>query len=181
MEKYVGQVLELKIIELDRSKNNVVFSHKEVLEDKFQRAKEEAFNNLREGSIVNGVVRRLTDFGAFVDIGSGVEGLLHVSEMAYSRVNHPSDVLSEGDEIKVMVLGVDKENERISLGLKQTLPDPWIPLLRSTQWRRGNWYRNCAGLGDRELEDGGGPAHISQLARHVARAEELFTPVMRCR
>ena len=87
MEKYVGQVLELKIIELDRSKNNVVFSHKEVLEDKFQRAKEEAFNNLREGSIVNGVVRRLTDFGAFVDIGSGVEGLLHVSEMAYSRVN----------------------------------------------------------------------------------------------
>ena len=125
MDKYVGQVLELKIIELDRSKNNVVFSHKEVLEEKFQRAKEEAFNNLKEGAIVDGVVRRITDFGAFVDIGSGVEGLLHVSEMAYSRVSHPSDVLSEGDEIRVMVLGIDKESERISLGLKQTLPDPW--------------------------------------------------------
>ena len=102
-----------------------MFSHKEVLEEKFQRAKEEAFNNLQEGAIVDGVVRRITDFGAFVDIGSGVEGLLHVSEMAYSRVSHPSDVLSEGDEIRVMVLGIDKESERISLGLKQTLPDPW--------------------------------------------------------
>src|SRR5690554_3805906 len=125
LEKYVGQVLELKIIELDRSKNNVVFSHKEVLEEKFQKAKEEAFNTLEEGAIVDGVVRRLTDFGAFVDIGNGVEGLLHVSEMAYSRVDHPSDVLAEDDHIKVMILGVDKERERISLGLKQTLPDPW--------------------------------------------------------
>jgi len=181
LEKYVGQVLELKIIELDRSKNNVVFSHKEVLEDKFQRAKEEAFNNLREGSIVNGVVRRLTDFGAFVDIGSGVEGLLHVSEMAYSRVNHPSDVLSEGDEIKVMVLGVDKENERISLGLKQTLPDPWDSITEKYAVGdvvTGTVTRVVDFGAFVKLEDGvEGLVHISQLAhRHVARAEEVVHP-----
>lgn len=114
LEKYIGQTLELKIIELDRSKNNVVFSHKVVLEEKHAKAKDEAFANLQEGMKVKGIVRRLTDFGAFVDIGDGVEGLLHVSEMAYSRVNHPSDVVAEGDEITVMVLGVDKERERIS-------------------------------------------------------------------
>ncbi len=125
LHQYVGQTLELKIIELDRSKNNVVFSHKEILEERYQKAKEEAFATLEEGTKVPGIVRRLTDFGAFVDIGNGVEGLLHVSEMAYSRVNHPSDVVSEDEEITVMVLGVDQERERISLGLKQTMPDPW--------------------------------------------------------
>lgn len=181
LEKYVGQVLELKIIELDRSKNNVVFSHKEVLEEKYQRAKEEAFNNLKEGSIVKGVVRRLTDFGAFVDIGNGVEGLLHVSEMAYSRVNHPSDVLSEGDEIKVMVLGIDKEHERISLGLKQTFPDPWDSI--STKYAVGDVV---TGVVTRtvdfgafvKLEDGvEGLVHISQLShKHVAKTEDVVHP-----
>ncbi len=181
LEKYVGQVLELKIIELDRSKNNVVFSHKEVLEEKFQRAKEEAFNNLKEGSIVDGIVRRITDFGAFVDIGSGVEGLLHVSEMAYSRVNHPSDVVAEGDKIKVMVLAVDKENERISLGLKQTLPDPWD--LITDKYAVGDVV---TGVVTRtvdfgafvKLEDGvEGLVHISQLShKHVAKTEDVVKP-----
>ena len=114
LEQYVGQTFRVRIIELDRARNNVVLSRKEVLEEEYERAKAETFENLQEGDIVDGVVRRLTDFGAFVDIGSGVEGLLHVSEMAYSRVDHPSSVLSEGDEIKVMVLRVDRERERIS-------------------------------------------------------------------
>src|SRR5690606_29903793 len=125
LEEYVGQTLRLRVIELDRQRNNVVLSRKVVLEEEYEKAKENAFRTLKEGSIIPGVVRRLVDFGAFVDIGGGVEGLLHVSEMAWSRVNHPRDVLSEGDEIQVMVLEVDPERERISLSLKETLPDPW--------------------------------------------------------
>ena len=181
LEKYIGQTLELKIIELDRSKNNVVFSHKEVLEEQYQKAKEEAFQKLQEGMKVPGVVRRLTDFGAFVDIGDGVEGLLHVSEMAYSRVNHPSDVVSEGDEITVMILGVDSERERISLGLKQTIADPW-----SNVTERYHVGDKVTGEVTRvvdfgafvKLEDGiEGLVHISELShKHVAKAEDAVKP-----
>ena len=127
---------------------------------------------------IPGVVRRLTDFGAFVDIGDGVEGLLHVSEMAYSRVNHPSDVVAEGDEITVMVLGVDKERERISLGLKQTIPDPW-----TTVGERYAVGQKVSGEVTRvvdfgafvKLEDGiEGLVHISELShKHVAKAEDV--------
>lgn len=178
LEKYVGQTLELKIIELDRQKNNVVLSRKDLLEEEYQKAKEEIFNTLEEGSVVDGVVRRITDFGAFVDIGGGVEGLLHVSEMAYSRVKHPSDVVSEGDQVKVMVLGLDKEAERISLGLKQTLPDPWDTI--EERYQVGD---QVSGIVTRtvdfgafvKLEDGvEGLIHISQLAhRHVAKTDEV--------
>lgn len=181
LQKYIGQELELKIIELDRSKNNVVFSHKEVLEEQHAKAKAEAFANLQEGEKVKGIVRRLTDFGAFVDIGDGVEGLLHVSEMAYSRVNHPSDVVSEGDEITVMILGVNQERERISLGLKQTIPDPW-----STVTERYEVGDKVLGEVTRvvdfgafvKLEDGiEGLVHISELShKHVAKAEDVVQP-----
>jgi small subunit ribosomal protein S1 len=178
LEKYVGQTLELKIIELDRQKNNVVLSRKDLIEEEYQKAKEEIFNTLEEGSVVDGVVRRITDFGAFVDIGGGVEGLLHVSEMAHSRVKHPSDVVSEGDQVKVMVLGLDKEAERISLGLKQTLPDPWDTI--EERYQVGD---KVSGIVTRtvdfgafvKLEDGvEGLIHISQLAhRHVAKTDEV--------
>lgn len=178
LEKYVGQTLELKIIELDRQKNNVVLSRKDLLEEEYQKAKEEIFNTLEEGSVVDGVVRRITDFGAFVDIGGGVEGLLHVSEMAHSRVKHPSDVVSEGDQVKLMVLGLDKEAERISLGLKQTLPDPWDTI--EERYQVGD---KVSGIVTRtvdfgafvKLEDGvEGLIHISQLAhRHVAKTDEV--------
>ncbi len=181
LQKYIGQTLELKIIELDRSKNNVVFSHKDVLEEQHAKAKAEAFVNLEEGTRVQGVVRRLTDFGAFVDIGDGVEGLLHVSEMAYSRVNHPSDVVSEGDEITVMILGVNQERERISLGLKQTIADPW-----STVTERYEVDQKVSGEVTRvvdfgafvKLEDGiEGLVHISELShKHVAKAEDVVQP-----
>ena len=89
LEQYVGQTLRFRIIELDRQRRNVVLSRKELLEEELAQAKEKAFSELQAGQIIPGVVRRLTDFGAFVDIGGGVEGLLHVSEMAYSRVDHP--------------------------------------------------------------------------------------------
>ena len=178
LQKYIGQTLELKIIELDRTKNNVVFSHKEVLEEQYAKAKEAAFANLQEGAKVKGIVRRLTDFGAFVDIGDGVEGLLHVSEMAYSRVNHPSDVVAEGDEITVMILGVNQERERISLGLKQTIADPW-----STVTERYEVGQKVTGEVTRvvdfgafvKLEDGiEGLVHISELShKHVAKADDV--------
>lgn len=181
LQKYIGQELELKIIELDRSKNNVVFSHKEVLEEQHAAAKAQAFATLQEGQKVKGIVRRLTDFGAFVDIGDGVEGLLHVSEMAYSRVNHPSDVVTEGDEITVMILGVNQERERISLGLKQTIADPW-----TTVTERYEVGQKVTGEVTRvvdfgafvKLEDGiEGLVHISELShKHVAKAEEVVQP-----
>ncbi len=181
LDQYVGQTFRVRIIELDRQRNNVVLSRKEVLEEDYQKAKEETFANLQEGDVVDGVVRRLTDFGAFVDIGSGVEGLLHVSEMAYSRVDHPSDVLAEGDEIKVMILRIDRERERISLGLKQTLPDPWDNI--SDKYRVGD---KVTGEVTRvvdfgafvKLEDGvEGLVHISQLAdHHVVNASDVVSP-----
>lgn len=180
LEKYVGQTLEFKIIELDRQKNNVVLSRKELLEEEYQKAKEEVFNTLEENAIVDGVVRRITDFGAFVDIGGGVEGLLHVSEMAHSRVKHPSDVVSEGDKIKVMVLGIDKESERISLGLKQTLPDPWDTIEERYQVGdkvKGVVTRTVDFGAFVKLEDGvEGLIHISQLShRHVAKTEDVVS------
>jgi ribosomal protein S1/(E)-4-hydroxy-3-methyl-but-2-enyl pyrophosphate reductase len=180
LEAYVGKSLRLKIIELDKQRNNVVLSRKEVLEEEYVEQKEVIFNTYQPGDIVDGIVRRLTDFGAFVDIGSGVEGLLHVSEMAYSRVGHPSDILSEDEEIKVMILNLDKETERISLGLKQTLPDPWDNV--SSKYHEGDIVegevtRTVDFGAFVKLEDGvEGLVHISQLAdRHVANTEEVVT------
>ncbi|NLJ86668.1 MAG: bifunctional 4-hydroxy-3-methylbut-2-enyl diphosphate reductase/30S ribosomal protein S1 [Firmicutes bacterium] len=178
LEAYIGKNLRLKIIELDKQRNNVVLSHKEVLEEEYLAQKEIIFNTYQPGDIVDGIVRRLTDFGAFVDIGSGVEGLLHVSEMAYSRVDHPSDVLSEEEEIKVMILNLDKETERISLGLKQTLPDPWDNVgekYHEGDIVTGEVTRTVDFGAFVKLEDGvEGLVHISQLAdHHVANTEDI--------
>jgi len=178
LEQFIGQVWQLKVLEMDRERNNVVLSRRAVLEEEFQAQKQEIYDSLTPGEIVDGEVKRLTDFGAFVDIGRGVEGLLHVSEMAFSRVKHPSDVVSEGDKIKVMILGVDKERERLSLGLKQTLPDPWENI--DQKYPEGSIVEGVVTrLVDFgafvKLEDGiEGLVHISQLAnRHVAKAEEV--------
>jgi len=120
----IGQSIPLKILELDRSKGKVVLSHKIAVEEERKERKEEIFSNLSEGKVVRGVVKRLTDFGAFVDIG-GIEGLLHISDISWSYIKHPKEVLRKGQKIEVIILKVDKEKERISLGLKQLLPDPW--------------------------------------------------------
>ncbi|MDI3269186.1 MAG: 30S ribosomal protein S1 [Bacillota bacterium] len=124
LSTYVGHPLRARIIELDPSKNRVILSHKVVLEEERQRLKEKTWAELEEGEIRRGVVKGLTDFGAFIDLG-GVDGLLHVSEMAWGRVNHPSDVLNVGDEIDVYILHLDREKGRISLSRKQVLKDPW--------------------------------------------------------
>jgi len=121
---YVGQTIKAKVIELNRPRRKVILSRKAVIEEEQAIKRKELLENLQEGDIVKGVVRRLTNFGAFVDIG-GIDGLLHISEMAWYRIDHPSDVVSVGDELEVKVLRVDKENEKVSLGLKQVLPNPW--------------------------------------------------------
>ncbi|MBO8141577.1 MAG: 30S ribosomal protein S1 [Firmicutes bacterium] len=181
LEQYIGQRLRFRIIELDRQRRNVVLSRKELLEEELARAKEEAFNRLQEGQVVRGVVRRLTDFGAFVDIGGGVEGLLHVSEIAWSRVRRPHDVLQEGQEIDVKILGIDRERERISLSLKETMPDPWTTVTQRYsvgQVVEGEVTRVVDFGAFVKLEDGiEGLVHISQLAdRRVENPSEVVQP-----
>lgn len=124
LSEFVGEALRLKVIELDRSRRKVVLSRKKVLEEEKVRLKDETLNSLYEGQIVKGVVARLTNFGSFVNLG-GVDGLVHISEIAWKRIKHPSEVVKIGDNIDVMVLKVDKKRERISLSLRQALPDPW--------------------------------------------------------
>lgn len=124
LERYVGQSLPLKVIEVDRERRKVVLSHRLATEEERERQRAETLSNLAEGQVRKGIVRRITDYGAFVDIG-GVDGLLHISEMSWTRIKHPSEVLKVGDEIDVMVLRVNLEAGKISLGLRQILPDPW--------------------------------------------------------
>lgn len=124
LDRFVGQSIKLKVIEVDRHRKRVVVSQKKAVEEERKVRRDVTVNTLEEGQIRRGVVRRVTDYGAFVDLG-GIDGLLHVTEMSWSRVNHPSDVVKPGQKIDIMVLKYDPENEKISLGLKQILPDPW--------------------------------------------------------
>jgi 4-hydroxy-3-methylbut-2-enyl diphosphate reductase len=124
LTKYVGEKVTCKIIELNRARKKVVLSRKAVLEEEYQQKRMETLASLTEGAVVQGVVRRLTSFGAFVDIG-GIDGLLHISEISFHRVGHPSEVLRVGDTVTVKVIKIDRENEKVSLSLKQVLPDPW--------------------------------------------------------
>ena len=122
-----GKEVEFKVIKLDQKRNNVVVSRKAVIESENSADSEQLFENLEEGQIVEGTVKNLTDYGAFVDLG-GVDGLLHITDMAWKRVKHPSEVVEVGQTIKVMVLKFDRERRRVSLGLKQLGEDPWIAI-----------------------------------------------------
>jgi small subunit ribosomal protein S1 len=124
LDSFLEQDIPVKIVKLNRRRGNVVVSRKMAVEEEQQSRKSAALQVLAEGSIVTGVVKNLTEYGAFIDLG-GVDGLLHVSDMSYGRVNHPSEIVSAGDEITVRVLKFDRDKERISLGLKQMIPDPW--------------------------------------------------------
>ena len=124
-----GKELEFKVIKLDRKRNNVVVSRRAVVETEMSAERESLLSNLEEGQIVKGVVKNLTDYGAFVDLG-GVDGLLHITDLAWKRVKHPSEVLTIGDEIEAKVLRFDRERNRVSLGLKQLGDDPWVDLAR---------------------------------------------------
>jgi len=124
IEKYVGQPMSLKIIEIDRDRKKVVLSNRQADEERRANAREELFHNVSAGDTLEGTVRRLTDYGAFIDLG-GVDGLLHISEMSWMRINHPKEMFKEGQKIKVMVLKLDADAGKISLGHRQVLPDPW--------------------------------------------------------
>jgi small subunit ribosomal protein S1 len=124
-----GKELEFKIIKIDQKRNNIVLSRRAVIESEGSAEREELLNSLEEGQVVKGVVKNLTDYGAFVDLG-GIDGLLHITDMSWKRVKHPSEVVAIGDEIHVAILKFDRERGRVSLGLKQLAEDPWIDLIR---------------------------------------------------
>jgi 4-hydroxy-3-methylbut-2-enyl diphosphate reductase len=124
LDRLVGQSLRLKVVEVDRARKRVVVSHKLAAEEERKRRRESTLSSLQEGQERKAIVRRITDYGAFLDLG-GVDGLLHVTEMSWTRVRHPSDIVKPGQKLEVVVLKVDREQEKISLGLKQILPDPW--------------------------------------------------------
>jgi len=126
---YENKTMELKVIKLDRKRNNVVVSRRAVLEASMGADREAVMENLKEGAIVKGVVKNITDYGAFVDLG-GIDGLLHITDLAWRRVKHPSEVLNVGDEVEAKVLKFDQEKNRVSLGIKQMGDDPWSGLAR---------------------------------------------------
>jgi small subunit ribosomal protein S1 len=123
-DDYVGKTIEAKVINLDTRRRNIVLSRRALLEDELKARRRDLLESLQVDQIVEGTVKNITDFGAFVDLG-GVDGLLHKVDMSWGRINHPSEVVSEGDKIEVMILDVNPEEERVSLGIKQKTPDPW--------------------------------------------------------
>ncbi|MCV2525103.1 MAG: 30S ribosomal protein S1 [Candidatus Lightella neohaematopini] len=133
-----GKELEFKIIKLDKKRNNIVVSRRAILELEYNNYKLKLLSNLQEGMIVKGIVKNLTDYGAFIDLG-GVDGLLHITDIAWKRVRHPSEIIKLGEEITVKILKFDKEQTRVSLGLKQLKHDPWLLLIK--KYSEGNRLR----------------------------------------
>ncbi|MET0809927.1 MAG: 30S ribosomal protein S1, partial [Thermoleophilaceae bacterium] len=130
LDEFLGKELRCKVIELNRSRNNVVLSRRAVLEDERKEMRQAILDRLNPGDVVEGTISNIVDFGAFVDL-DGMDGLIHISELSWSHVNHPSEVLEIGQTVKVKVLDIDRERQRISLGLKQTQSDPWQQVLDS--------------------------------------------------
>jgi small subunit ribosomal protein S1 len=124
LDEFMGQTLRCKVIELNRSRNNVVLSRRAVLEEERKEMRQAILDRLSPGDVVTGTISNIVDFGAFVDL-EGIDGLIHISELSWSHVNHPSELLDIGQEVQVKVLDIDRERQRISLGLKQTQSDPW--------------------------------------------------------
>ena len=125
LEALKGRELEFKVISLDRRRNNIVLSRKAVLEKEYEIKKAETLERLEEGAVMKGVVKNITDYGVFIDLG-GIDGLLHITDISWGRVNHPSEHFNVGDEVEVVVLKFDRETERVSLGYKQRTDDPWV-------------------------------------------------------
>lgn len=161
-----GKDLEFKVIKLDRRRNNVVVSRRAVVEQEYSEEREKLLENLQEGQEVTGVVKNLTDYGAFVDLG-GIDGLLHITDMAWKRVKHPSEVVEIGDEIRVKILKFDRDRNRVSLGLKQMGDDPWVALARRypESTRLFGKVTNIADYGCFvEIEEGvEGLVHVSEM------------------
>jgi small subunit ribosomal protein S1 len=161
-----GKTLEFKVIKLDQKRNNVVVSRRAVVEQEYSAERSELLEKLQEGAVVRGAVKNLTDYGAFVDLG-GIDGLLHITDMAWKRVKHPSEVVNVGDEIDVRILKFDRERQRVSLGLKQLGADPWQNIARRypSGTRLFGKVTNIADYGCFvEIEDGvEGLVHVSEM------------------
>jgi small subunit ribosomal protein S1 len=180
LDEYMGTQIECKVIELNRSRNNVVLSRRAVLEEERKEVRQQILDRLAPGLVVEGQISNIVDFGAFVDL-DGIDGLIHISELSWSHVNHPSEVLEIGDTVQVKVLDIDRERQRISLGLKQTQEDPWQRIVNTY-----NIGDELAGTVTKvvtfgafvEILDGvEGLVHISELAaHHVENPREIVQP-----
>jgi small subunit ribosomal protein S1 len=180
LDEYMGTKIETKVIELNRSRNNVVLSRRAVLEEERKEVRQQILDRLQPGLVVEGQISNIVDFGAFVDL-DGIDGLIHISELSWSHVNHPSEILSIGDTVKVKVLDIDRDRQRISLGLKQTQEDPWQRIVDTY-----NINDELAGKVTKvvtfgafvEVLDGvEGLVHISELAgHHVESPREIVHP-----
>lgn len=175
---YKGQMLSFKIVELEKEKNRLILSHRAVIEAEKGKHKQNLLGSLVAGQVIEGKVQRITDFGAFVDIG-GIDGLVHISQLSYEHVEKPSDVVKEGQKVQVKVLSVDRDNERISLSIKETLPGPWVNIAEKAS--KGSVLD---GVVKRLVSYGAfvelfpgveGLVHISQIAhKHIATPHEVL-------
>ena len=156
LDEFLGQELRCKVIELNRSRNNVVLSRRAVLEEERKEQRQQILDRLQPGDVVEGQISNIVDFGAFVDL-DGMDGLIHISELSWSHVNHPSEILEIGQTVQVKVLDIDRDRQRISLGLKQTQNDPWQQVLES-------YHENDVVEGPRD--EG---RHVRRLRRDPAR------------
>src|SRR4051812_29750322 len=180
LDEFMGQTLECKVIELNRSRNNVVLSRRAVLEEERKEVREQILDRLQPGQIVEGKISNIVDFGAFVDL-DGIDGLIHISELSWSHVNHPSEVVAIGDDVRIKVLDIDRDRQRISLGLKQTQEDPWqrvVSTHRPGDVLEGNVTKVVAFGAFVEILPGvEGLVHISELAdHHVESPSEVVEP-----
>jgi small subunit ribosomal protein S1 len=180
LDEFMSEELECKVIELNRSRNNVVLSRRAVLEEERKEVREQILGRLEPGQVVEGKISNIVDFGAFVDL-DGIDGLIHISELSWSHVNHPSEVVSIGDTVRIKVLDIDRDRQRISLGLKQTQEDPWqrvISTHRPGDVLEGTVTKVVAFGAFVEILPGvEGLVHISELAdHHVENPSEVVEP-----
>ena len=181
LERFVGRSLRLKVLEVDRRAKKVVLSHRQVVEAEREKRREETMARLEEGAVLEGKVRNLTSYGAFIDLG-GVDGLLHVSEMSWTRIKDPSEVLTVGDTIHVIVLEIDPNTEKISLSLRQILPDPWkeaAKKLRVGQMVHGHVTRVVRTGAFAQLSEAGieGFIPVSEMSqRRINDPKEVVSP-----
>jgi len=180
LDHFMGQPIECCVIELNRSRNNVVLSRRAVLEEERKEQRQEILDRLQPGLVVEGVISNIVDFGAFVDL-NGIDGLIHISELSWGHVSHPSELVSIGDTVQVKVLDIDRERQRISLGLKQTQDDPWQRLVDTYNVGdelEGEVTKVVPFGAFVEILDGvEGLVHISELAsHHVENPREVVAP-----
>lgn len=175
---YKGKTMTFKIVELEKDKNRLILSHRAVVEEEKGKQKHQVLDSLQVGQVIEGTVQRITDFGAFVDIG-GIDGLVHISQLSYEHVDKPSEVVEEGQKVQVKVLSVDRDNERISLSIKETLPGPW-----SNIGEKAPIGISLTGVVKRLVSYGAfvelfpgveGLVHISQIAhKHIGTPHEVL-------